>query len=74
MDPAYFQKYIDKLPQGIIDEFKLRDLVNKKGTLLAKVTGGMYGHPLVVCVGATGAPGTLWFHITRDNLVCVRER
>jgi len=44
-DPAYFQIHIDKLPQDIIDEFNLRGLVNKKGMLLAKVTGGMYGHP-----------------------------
>ena len=43
--PEYIRVKIDDLPKEIINEYKLREKVNKVGMVYIEVTKGMHGLP-----------------------------
>ena len=43
--PEYFRMSLELLPEDIIGEYKLRDMIDEKGCVYCEVTRGMYGLP-----------------------------
>ena len=43
--PEYFRMSLELFPDDIIDEYKLRDIIDAKGCIHCEVTRGMYGLP-----------------------------
>jgi len=43
--PEYFRMSLELFPDDIIDEYKLRDIIDAKGFIHCEVTRGMYGLP-----------------------------
>jgi hypothetical protein len=65
--PEYMRIKLSDIPEEIIDEYNLRELVDEEGYVYCEITKGMYGLPQAEIIAVGRAFGKTWLSSIKNR-------